>query len=354
MDANAPKSGLLAEGQRLARRIIFSLFLIHVLLLLFFLVNGVSVMVWVNVCSVAVYLVVFRLIDHLRYEFLPLTYTEILIHSAFATICVGWSYGFQLYCFSMIPVFFYCDYLLQKLGGKHVSPYLLCTLSTLLYLLLRYHVQAVPPLYAIPDPSAATVVYSINTLIVFVFSVLYIGTFEKMTLRSERHLLDAANRDVLTGLRNRRSMVSLMRESTAEAVSAGTQLAVAMIDINDFKSVNDRFGHLAGDCVLQAVAAKLSALEDESVRVSRWGGDEFLLLSTGSGAYVTLRERTDELVRSLRDWSVDFRGASIPVSLTVGCAEYDGGPTLEDTVRRADERLYEGKLRRSEADFEDA
>lgn len=336
----------IARDKALGRHIIWYIFFIHVALLLMFWYNGVTFMVWVNVCSLVTYGIVFQLIKMLRYEFLTVTYLEILIHSCLATICIGWDYGFELYCFSLIPVFFYCDYLAREIGGKPVSPFIFCAADVAAYLGMRFYTQSHTPYYLLADQKLAPVCYALNALIVFIFSILYVATFETMTRHSEKKLLDAANRDALTGLRNRRCMETLMRSAVTAAPENNTELAVAMLDINDFKGVNDRFGHLAGDRVLRAVAQRIAELEDETVHVCRWGGDEFLLLSAGSSAYAILKDRTDALVRSLGVWSVSCDGADVPVSITVGCAEYDGGPTLEDAVRRADEKLYEGKDRR--------
>lgn len=330
----------------MGRRIIWYIFFIHAGLLCMFAYYHITFMVCVNCCSLLTYLIVQRMVDKLRYEFLVITYLEILIHSCLATLCIGWEYGFQLYCFSMIPVFFYCDYLARDLGGKPVTPFIFCEIDFAAFVLIRFYTQSHDPFYLVMDPGFPIVCYTVNTCIVFIFSILYVSTFESMTRKSQKKLLNAANRDALTGIRNRRNMETLMHEACLSAISDGTQIAVAMLDINDFKHVNDTYGHLAGDSVLCAVAARITDLEDENVRVCRWGGDEFLILATGDNAFVILKDRTDALVRALKDWSVDCGGIPVPVSITAGCAEYDGGLTLEDAVRRADEKLYEGKDRR--------
>lgn len=345
-DALTQREKKIEYDQRLGKRIICYIVLIHLGLLTMFLHYHIVFMVYVNCGSLATYIIVLSLINKMRYEFLTVTYLEILIHSCLATICIGWEYGFQLYCFSMIPVFFYCDYLARELGGKPVTPFLFCGVDVAAYVIMRFYTQNHVPYYLVMDAKLPVACYTVNTLIVFTFSILYVSTFEAMTRRSEKKLLNAANRDALTGLRNRRSMETLMCEATAGSLVNGTELAVAMLDINDFKSVNDSYGHLAGDRVLCAVAAQIADLEDDTVHVCRWGGDELLLLSTGDNAFVILKDRTDALVRALKNWSVNCDGIKVLISITAGCAEYNGGSTLEDAVRRADEKLYEGKDRR--------
>ena len=349
MDILTEREKKIAYDKRLGRKIIWSIFFIHAVLLAFFWFNGVTFMVCVNVCSLITYLIVFSLIDRLKYEFLIVSYLEILIHSCLATLCVGWDFGFELYCFSLIPVFFYCDYLAREIGGRPVTPLLFCAVDIAAYIFMRTYTQTHQPYYLVADQKLAAVCYTINLLIVFSFSILYVATFERMTRRSEKKLLCAANRDALTSLRNRRCMESLMRESLLSASDSGAEIAVAMLDINDFKGVNDRFGHLAGDRVLRAVSDKIAALEDDTMHVCRWGGDEFLFLSTGADAFADLQNKTAALAHALEAWTVDCSGVSVPVSVTVGCAAYDGGPTLEDAIRRADEKLYMGKDGRTAA-----
>lgn len=346
MDTLTQREKKIAYSKRLGRRIIWYIFFIHVGLLCMFAYYHITFMVYVNCCSLATYLYVQHLVKTLRYEFLIITYLEILIHSCLATLCIGWEYGFELYCFSLIPVFFYCDYLARDLGANPGSPFVFCIMDFAAFLLIRCYTQTHDPFYLIMDPGFTIACYTINTFIAFVFSILYVATFESMTRKSEKKLSEAANRDVLTCLRNRRSMETLLHEASVDSLANGTELAVAMLDINDFKRVNDTYGHHAGDIVLCAVAKRIAALEDEHVQVCRWGGDEFLLLSAGKNAFVILKDRTAALVREMKDWSVNCDGVSVPVSITAGCAEYDGGPTLEEAIRRADEKLYEGKDRR--------
>ncbi len=106
--------------------------------------------------------------------------------------------------------------------------------------------------------------------------------------------------------------------------------------------MNDRFGHLVGDHVLQSVAALLhDGLRHSDIAV-RWGGEEFLLLLRGCDQAEAERI-ADSLRKKVEQARFSHEGAYIPVTLSVGVSEYHGQEALEQTIRRADVALYEAK-----------
>jgi diguanylate cyclase (GGDEF)-like protein len=151
-------------------------------------------------------------------------------------------------------------------------------------------------------------------------------------------LFDRANResrtDALTGLSNRRGIEERLNDEVARAIRFGHPLAVLMIDLDDFKSINDRYGHAAGDDILRSTAVAI----DNSVRsidiAGRYGGEEFLVVlpeTDASGAEVVA-----ERIRA----SVERLGATVSIGLSPIRAEDSSASIL---VGRADEALYEAK-----------
>ncbi len=158
-------------------------------------------------------------------------------------------------------------------------------------------------------------------------------------------LLEQSTVDGLTGVRNRRGFDKMLSDEWARARRAGAELAVALIDIDRFKEINDRHGHQAGDECLTLVAA---ALRDGARRtgdlVARYGGDEFALLLPGAS-----RRNAVQLLEGIRERIADQRGIpsapdlSFTVSIGVASACAIGGGAAPDLVRRADEELYRAK-----------
>ncbi|HEY8584318.1 MAG TPA: diguanylate cyclase [Capillimicrobium sp.] len=161
-------------------------------------------------------------------------------------------------------------------------------------------------------------------------------------LAREATLEQLAYNDELTGLWNRRFMQRRLSAALRAAERHSRRLSVALVDIDHFKDVNDRFGHAAGDAVLIAVAQRLrDAVREEDV-IGRWGGEEFLILlpeEPAEGAIVAA-DRIREHVGAL---PIETPEATVNITVSVGCATFRSGERPDDVLRRADDALYEAK-----------
>lgn len=171
------------------------------------------------------------------------------------------------------------------------------------------------------------------------------GIFRNVTERKayERELKRLARHDSLTGVYNRHTMHEVLAQEEQRARRYGHSLGLLMIDVNRFKEINDRFGHLLGDRVLQAIAELLRAEVRATDYVFRYGGDEFVVVClepseetetvrTRIEAAVDRRNRTNELI--------DF-----PVTLAIGTTYWDPSheKSIEELLGLADERMYADK-----------
>lgn len=159
-----------------------------------------------------------------------------------------------------------------------------------------------------------------------------------------RHrLYEASTRDGLTRVYNRQFMIDRLRAEIAYARRHSAKLSVLMLDLDSFKSLNDTYGHLVGDNVLQAVATQLSKLLRVEDVLARFGGEEFVILARGTGmtSAVKLAERVRQSVERL---PLEKEGLSITVSIGVSTlselADDQGETELLDL---ADRRLYAAK-----------
>lgn len=158
---------------------------------------------------------------------------------------------------------------------------------------------------------------------------------------SEAKMRDLANRDGLTGLFNRRYLLEECAAAVARATAAGEHLALAMIDLDFFKKINDQHGHLVGDAVLRDFAKQIGSRVRGSDLCGRYGGEEFVVLLRGASAQVAAAV-IDKVREALRGREPT---AELPrYSFSCGLAQLgaDGGdvPALLDA---ADKRLYEAK-----------
>jgi len=163
-----------------------------------------------------------------------------------------------------------------------------------------------------------------------------------------RHLRYLAYRDALTGLYNHRYFQEQLAHEVERAQRYGHQLAVLMLDVDRFKQVNDTYGHLMGDTLLNYVARLISAKVRSSDVAARYGGDEFavVLPETDQAKAIAVAEKLRKAVSSDRHWQGALLG-NLGVGICFGVASFpDDGRTADDLLVCADRRLYAAKSRR--------
>ena len=149
--------------------------------------------------------------------------------------------------------------------------------------------------------------------------------------------------DPLTGLYNRRFAERHLRMEVARARRRGYALTLVLFDLNDFKKINDRFGHPAGDAVLKGFAERLGKGVREGDLAVRLGGDEFLLLLAECDSLYL-----PAILGRMEGVEVQFEEHRIPISFSVGWTDYQAGDLAEDLLHRADKALYEDKQSRKQ------
>ena len=157
-------------------------------------------------------------------------------------------------------------------------------------------------------------------------------------------LKEESLRDSLTKLSNRRHLDDRLAEEIAFARRHGTDLSVIMVDVDHFKSVNDRYGHSAGDEVLRAIASRLRASVRTEDTVARFGGEEFavVLRATDLAASRIAAERIRQIISAS---PVDLLSGAIPVTISAGCASLASSrsDSASALMAAADGRLYAAK-----------
>lgn len=162
-------------------------------------------------------------------------------------------------------------------------------------------------------------------------------------LEKEAHHL--ANTDLLTGLFNRRRWIALAERAVQRAAQGGTPLALLMLDVDNFKQVNDIHGHQVGDGVLRAVADACGDGLRPLDAVARWGGEEFVMLLPDTGVEEATRvaERLRETISAI---TMENHGCRVPVTVSIGVASSDDDPSrpdLEELLHAADCAMYSAK-----------
>ncbi|MGC9671245.1 diguanylate cyclase domain-containing protein [Planosporangium sp. 12N6] len=171
-----------------------------------------------------------------------------------------------------------------------------------------------------------------------------IGWLSAQRLRAERALGHQATHDPLTGLPNR--VEFLARLTTALGAGAGTGRPVLLFcDLDGFKAVNDRFGHVVGDELLRRVAGRLVGCLRDGDTLARYGGDEFVILcpsAVTAGVVDHICQRIEQALST----PFDLAGEAVRIGVSVGAVTAVPGMDADDVVRRADEAMYVAKRNR--------
>ena len=151
-----------------------------------------------------------------------------------------------------------------------------------------------------------------------------------------------ARHDSLTGLYNRRAMERILDREQRRARRYSRGLAVAIADIDDFKKINDTYGHQCGDMVLKQLAELFSKWIRDTDSVGRWGGEEFLFVfaETDCQGAITVAERVR---KSLSRELFKCGDHSFNLSITIGISYRTQQGTLQEMIHEADKALYQGK-----------
>ena len=148
--------------------------------------------------------------------------------------------------------------------------------------------------------------------------------------------------DTLTGLANRAGLQKRMSEEFERWQRYGGQLLLVVLDVDHFKSINDRFGHLAGDKVLRLIALQLSRRLRKTDYIGRFGGEEFVVLMPGT----TLEQGAialEELRAGIEGSPFHFKNEPVRVTISIGYTQFCKGDTLDTVFERADKAMYSAK-----------
>lgn len=314
---------------------IFS-FVTHGLLLAIFLLLRADVLAVYNLVSCSVFALCLRMnrTPGYRTAFL-IGALEVVVHSTLCVLFIGWETGFHYFILGIIPFCIVVPDL--SLPRKVMTATALVAVYGVLYLVA----VRIPVQYALSASIVQTLKYA-NLVVTFAAFSFLVHFLSQASEEAERRVRDASRTDYLTGVLNRRGMAERLEAARATALRSAQQLSVIIGDLDHFKQVNDRYGHNCGDRVLvQATECLQTVLRNGDV-VSRWGGEEFLILlpDTSASGALTAGEK---LLQSFRSANFVCSSVQFSMTITLGAATFRGDESVEALIGRADRALYSGK-----------
>ncbi len=316
----------------------------HIIYVIIFHMLGVRQMERYNYFSVTFYLIMLYFLHKKNNSapFLYATLVEVTIHSCLGAYYLGWIAGFTQMLLCIIPVPFYINPNEKKL------PYLLSSLDVLIFISMRIYMTDKTFPYSFSS-GKTNIVFIYNTICSFVLiiyiSSIYIFTNEKNRREAKaqnENLQRLATIDPLTELFNRRAMMDFIKVIQANARKANKEYVLCLGDIDDFKHVNDSYGHDAGDKVLKTVSQIIAQTVPAEGYVCRWGGEEILFVVPFAGKEDGVRIAQDICTR-ISSSVFDVGGGSFSISMTFGVYSVKPDENYDSGISKADKLLYKGK-----------
>lgn len=331
--------------------LIVLLAVIHFFFSIFYYYFDVLPLIIYNLASCMFYFTLYKIVVKRKkyFQLMNIMLVEVAFFASSSTLLLGWDFGYMIYFLALVPVVFYLLFTNPQFYGNLKLPVVYSIFICIIYILVKgvsYYV--VPPYSRCIPEGVIPVMYLFNSFLVFMFqaffSLLFVFEILHMqnALKAQNTRLDTlANLDPLTQLFNRRSMEQHLNHTMDIAKASGTVFSVIIADIDDFKKVNDTYGHDFGDKVLSNVANILKSQMRDEDYVCRWGGEEFLLLIN---ANKEIAKTVGERIRSEIEKSiVTDSSTSLSVTMTFGVMDYIPGYSIERLIALADENLYKGK-----------
>lgn len=192
-------------------------------------------------------------------------------------------------------------------------------------------------------------IYDMILFLLFIivgYVLVFVGIASASTVVSMQYNLEQleliSKTDSLTGLYNRRYITEKLENEFINYKQTKNNFSLIIADIDHFKNINDTYGHNCGDQVLKSVAKNLQDEVQEQGIVSRWGGEEFLILLPET-EIEDARILADKIRKFIEEEIIEYNGIQVSITLTLGIAVNEAQETIDDTIKKADDALYQGK-----------
>lgn len=320
--------------------------LVHLTLLALMYFEKVTPLVQINIMSVIVYLfcIVLSRFGHIMPVYVSLI-LEVAVYVIASCHYIGWKCGSVCFLCAIVPIIIYFGCFLFKGKQRWIIVFLLLT-NYAMYVTLYVRLADVKPIFEVSDIIQKILMIFSSFVMIFsviVYSVIYIysSEYQMVSLEEKNQKLSVdAKEDALTSLLNRRGFLpvveSLMKGDTP------THFCVSFCDIDNFKRINDSYGHDCGDEVLRHITWIIKK-EMHGCDICRWGGEEIIILMKDYDMAVA-REKMEYLRKCIESNPTVFFNRRVDATITIGLAEYeDIFKEPDDIIKKADERMYYGK-----------
>lgn len=320
------------------------LFLAHVLLMIIYCIANHKFMICVNVFSLLVYFIYIPSCWKNINRYMGISFLEIWVHMICAILSFGWGPCYQNWSFAIIAAYFLPSFApdsqITKKRPIFIAVVVVLTYYVLAICIALLNIKVYQPLSDIES----RVLFVLNNLFTFITITMFAIFYTGRTSRKQYELTRKAEYDELTSLYNRHALQGIGTAMRHDAASKTGTYAVAIIDIDFFKRINDTYGHASGDMVLKDLSYILRSYSIKGICPGRWGGEEFIMIAPYNidfDEFVIILEKLREKVEKHLFQIEDSK--KINLTISIGVFESKSSVGLENAVSMADKNLYKAK-----------
>lgn len=322
--------------------IIFFYAVVHLIYSFIFINYKLPILTVSNLVASAVFTVLLHLLNKRENKkIIYVFFYTVILNSAICTLFNGLQLGFDLQILSLIIICFFLPYKNKR------SVYTHSIICIILFLFIRVHFYIVPGVITPIDNKPLFIISTLNYIVsiipqtmIVIISLKNTENNNKFLIKQNSSLEILANTDSLTGLLNRRAIQSELDFAYKQYIEKNQIFSIILADIDNFKKVNDTYGHDYGDFVIKQISHIIVSSVKKTDFVARWGGEEFLVLLIDCTC-ITAGKRAEEIKQKIASSTFSFNNIPSKVTITLGVT--DNCTSICDMIKRVDENLYEGK-----------
>lgn len=308
---------------------------VHLTLVPVFLSFGFEVLASVNSISFLIWMIAWRVNKDGKHNLaICLMIGEVVLHTLLVVPIMGWHAGFQYYLVGAIPFSLFNT----KFGGRLIV--LVSIALCLTFILLDAFTHDI--IQSLIAPAYVKIINYANIAIAFAAIGIISYYFRLASMTLEHELERLAHIDSLTGLYNRHRMQKLLEVQTAMFSRNRAIFTLVFVDIDNFKKLNDTYGHFYGDHVLSEAASFMKQNLRVGDVIARWGGEEFLIMLPDTNINGA-RIMAEKIRKAIADKPFHLADEKVSVTMTFGLAQHALENSIEDSLKQADKALYGGK-----------
>lgn len=320
------------------------LFLCHIFFMIIYAVIGHTFMSIINIFSILLYLYYiprsYKNID----QYMGMAFLEIWIHQICGILSFGWTPCYQNWCFGMLVAYFLPAFNPEVKSAKQrpmiyaiiiiISYFFMATFYPLLHLDMTIEL----------DIYKNSILFIANNSFAFIAISLFALFYTSSSYKKEKELSKKAEYDELTDLYNRHAINEICTKLVSIAKEKNKAYHVAILDIDFFKKINDKYGHPSGDLVLKKIANILKKHSVKGIIPGRWGGEEFVMFAPHYLSYSVFTNILEKMRKEIEEEQFEIENnKSIKVTISIGSASIKDYITVEDAISKADTNLYQAK-----------